>query len=453
MPQILTARAALTAEGWRENVALRIGDDGRIDAVEPAVDPLEHDLLLPAPGNLHSHTFQRAMAGLTERRGEDPSDSFWTWRRLMYRFLDHLTPDHVEAIAAFAFIEMLEAGYGAVGEFHYLHHQPDGTPYDRLGEMAERIVAAAAATGIGLTLLPVLYRRGGTDDRPLEGGQRRFGNDVDRFARLLEEAETACAALENPTSVGVAPHSLRAVAPDDLRVAAALRPGRPCHIHIAEQTAEVEAIEAAHGARPVAWLLDNLPVDTRWCLVHATHMTPHETEALARSGAVAGLCPVTEASLGDGIFDGVRFQAAGGRYGVGTDSNIRISLTEELRTLDYSQRYRDRVRAALATPAVSTGRGLFAAACAGGAQALGRGSGALAPGRLADIVALRTDHPDLDGLAGDTLLDAWIFARDDRAVDAVWSAGRRLVASGRHMRRDSIRARYRETVRTLRATI
>ncbi|MCR9255546.1 MAG: formimidoylglutamate deiminase [Alphaproteobacteria bacterium] len=450
MRRIVTATRALTDHGWREKVAVEIGLDGTIAAIRPTDGPAEHDVLLPAPGNLHSHAFQRAMAGLTEERGGDGTDSFWTWRRLMYRFLDRLTPDHVEAIAAFAQMEMLEAGYGAVGEFHYLHHRPDGRPYDRIAEMAERIAAAAEQTGIGLTLLPVLYQQGGLDGRPLEGGQRRFGCDLDRFAALEEAAETACARLTNPAIVGVAPHSLRAVSAESLSVVSALRSKAPCHIHIAEQTAEVEAVEAHTGTRPVAWLLENLPIDRRWCLVHATHMMPDETRALARSGAVVGLCPVTEASLGDGIFDGVRYRDTGGVFGIGTDSNIRISLIEELRTLDYSQRYRDGTRAALAEEDRSTGRTLFDGTARGGAQALGRDSGALAPGRLADMLALRTAHPDLEGLAGDRLLDAWIFAGGDRAVDSVWSAGRPLVERGRHFRHDEITDRYRAVLQELR---
>jgi len=449
----LWAEQALLPQGWAHGVAVRLRD-GRITAVEPAPAPPpgseRRALLLPAPVNLHSHAFQRAMAGMTERRGPDPRDSFWTWRQLMYRFLDRLTPQDVQAIAAFVQMEMLEAGYGAVAEFHYLHHAPGGQPYARLGEMSERIAAAAAQTGIGLTLLPVLYQYGGCDLRPLGPGQARFGNDPDRFARLVDQAETALAALPADAALGIAPHSLRAVTPEGLSAAAALRPGQPLHMHLAEQVAEVDEVLAHRGARPVEWLLANQPVDGRWCLIHCTQMQRHETLALAGSGAVAGLCPITESSLGDGIFDGVAWAGAGGAFGVGSDSNIRIALAEELRTLDYSQRLRDRSRAALATPDRSTGRVLFEGAVAGGAQAAGRATGAIAPGMWADLLALDGAHVDLEGRQGDDVLDAWVFAGDDRMVRDVWSAGRHLVQGGRHVARGPIEAAYRATMARLR---
>jgi formimidoylglutamate deiminase len=447
----LWAAQALTPAGWRENVRVDLGDDGRIAAVaadaQPAGDRV--GILLPAPVNLHSHAFQRAMAGMTERRGEDPSDTFWTWRRLMFRFLDRLDPDDVEAIAAFVQMEMLEAGYAAVGEFHYLHHRPGGAPYDDLAEMSGRIAAAAADTGIGLTLLPVLYEHGGCDGRPLGPGQVRFGNDPDRFQRLFEAARQALGPLPGDARIGVAPHSLRAVSRDGLAFAAALDPGAPLHMHLAEQVAEVEEVRDAWGMRPAEWLLANHDVDSRWCLVHATQMEPHETEALAGSGAVVGLCPITESSLGDGIFDARRFLAHGGRFGIGSDSNIRISLAEELRTLEYSQRLRDRVRAAVATPDKSTGRVLFETAARGGAQAAGRDGGAIEAGRIADLVALDADATDLLGKDGDAVLDSYIFAGDDRMVADVWSAGRHVVTAGRHRRHDEIAARYRKTVLSL----
>ncbi|MFV2002786.1 MAG: amidohydrolase family protein, partial [Paracoccaceae bacterium] len=268
-------------------------------------------LLLPAPVNLHSHAFQRAMAGLTERRGKDASDSFWTWRRMMFRFLEQLTPDDIEAVTGFVQMEMLEAGFGASVEFHYLHHQADGTPYADIAEISTRGVAAAQCSGIGLTLLPVLYQQGGCDGRALGRGQARFGNDIDRFARLHAGAATALAGLPADCRVGVAPHSLRAVTPDGLKAAAALSPG-PIHMHLAEQQAEVDEVKAAYGQRPTEWLLDNAEVNARWCLIHCTQMQAHETRALAATQAVAGLCPITESSLGDGIFDGKRFLDAGG---------------------------------------------------------------------------------------------------------------------------------------------
>lgn len=446
------AEQALLADGWAQGVGVEVRD-GRIAEIRagtaPAPGALRVGALLPAPANLHSHAFQRAMAGLSERRGPDPRDSFWTWRQLMFRFLDRLTPEDVQAIAAFVQMEMLEAGYGASVEFHYLHHAPGGLPYADRAEMSARIAAAAEQTGIGLTLLPVLYQYGGCDRRALGPGQIRFGNDPEGFARLVEGAERALRALPADSVLGIAPHSLRAVTPEALAFATALRPGTPLHMHLAEQIAEVEEVRAHRGARPVEWLLDHAAVDGRWCLIHCTQMTRPETLALARSGAVAGLCPITESSLGDGIFDGVAWAGAGGVFGIGSDSNIRIALAEELRTLDYSQRLRDHSRAALATPEKSTGRVLLEAAARGGAQAAGRDAGVLAQGRLADLLALDTAHVDLEGRSGDGLLDAYVFAADDRAVAHVWSAGRHVVRDGRHPGREAIVAAYRAVRRRL----
>lgn len=449
---VLWAETALTPAGWQAAVRIEIAPDGRIASLDPGAAPEgeRHAILLPAPTNLHSHAFQRAMAGLTERRGPDPSDSFWTWRRLMYRFLETLTPDDVEAIAAFVQMEMLEAGYAGSVEFHYLHHAPGGRPYANPAEMAARIAAAAATSGIGLTLLPVFYQYGGCDRRPLVAGQDRFGTDPDAFAGLHAGAAAALASLPADSVLGIAPHSLRAVDPDGLAAILPVAGDGPIHIHAAEQVAEVAEVEAHLGARPVEWLLAEAGIGPRWCLIHATQMLPHETEGLAASGAVAGLCPITESSLGDGIFDGVRFLAAGGSFGIGSDSNIRIALSEELRTLDYSQRLRDRSRAALARADASTGRVLLEGAAAGGARAAGRAAGAIVPGAWADLVALDAGSVALAGLSGDTILDAYVFAGDDRLVRDVWAAGRRCVSGGRHHARDAIEVRYRAAVARLR---
>lgn len=448
------AEQALLADGWASDVSVSIEGSAIVEVrigTLPEPGATRVGALLPAPANLHSHAFQRAMAGLTERRGPDPRDSFWTWRQLMFRFLDQLTPDDVQAIAAFVQMQMLEAGYAAVAEFHYLHHAPGGVPYDDLSEMAGRIVAAAEQTGIGLTLLPVLYQYGGCDRRALGPGQIRFGNDPERYSRLVEGAAGALAALPGDARLGVAPHSLRAVSPEGLAAAVALRPDAPLHMHLAEQIAEVDEVQAAWGARPVAWLLSHAAVDVRWCLIHCTQMQRSETLALAATGAVAGLCPITESSLGDGIFDGIAWTAAQGNWGIGSDSNIRISLSEELRTLDYSQRLRDHSRAALATAGQSTGRVLLESAARGGAQAAARDAGVIATGRLADLMALDTGHVDLDGREGDTLLDAYIFAADDRAVSDVWAAGRHLVSGGEHVQRQAITEAYRRVLRRLRS--
>jgi len=450
--QVIRADRALLPSGWARDVSVAIGADGRIAAIggEDAAT-IRVDCLLPAPANLHSHAFQRAMAGMTESRGPEAQDSFWTWRRLMYRFLDRITPDQVQAIAAFVQMEMLESGYGANVEFHYLHHRPDGQPHDDIAEMAARIGAAAAESGIGLTLLPVHYQFGGCDFRPLGPGQRRFGTDRDTFLHLHEASRQALTALPADHVIGAAPHSLRAVAPEALDWIAAL-PG-PLHVHLAEQTAEVDEVQAALGARPVEWFLDHVDTPARWCAIHATQMTPGETGALARSGAVAGLCPITEANLGDGIFDGVRYLEAGGRIGVGSDSNLRISLAEELRQLDHSQRLRDHSRAALATAERSTGRRLFDAVCAGGAQAAGRDSGTIRAGGWADLLALDMGDVDLAGLEGDMILDSFVFAGGQRMVGDVWSAGRHLVREGRHIEREAITVAYVRAIAPLRESL
>jgi len=446
---VLFAQTALLPDGWARDVEITI-EDGRITGVvagRPAPGAL--GCLLPAPANLHSHAFQRAMAGMTERRSAG-QDSFWTWRQLMYRFLDRLTPDDVQAIAAFVQMQMAEAGYAAVAEFHYLHHAPDGAPYADRAEMSARIAAAAAETGLGLTLLPVLYQQGGCDGRALGAGQLRFGNDADGFGALWQAAGRALAGMPQDTRLGVAPHSLRAVSRDGLDFASDLAPDAPLHLHIAEQVAEVTEVQAAYGARPVDWLLANQPVDARWCLIHATQMEPQETVGLAATDAVAGLCPITEANLGDGIFDGLRFVAAGGRWGVGSDSNLRISLSEELRLLEYSQRLQHRSRALLAAAERSTGRVLLESAAQGGAQAAGRGAGMIREGEWADLLALDMTSADLDGRQSDAILDAWIFAGDDRMVTEVWSAGRHIVTGGRHKAREVITSRYRRTMARLR---
>ena len=446
----LWAEQALLEDGWAEAVSVEIGTDGTIQFLaasqpQPA-GAYRTGILLPAPANAHSHAFQRAMAGLTEMRGRDASDSFWTWRQLMYRFLDRLTPDHVEAIAALVQMEMLEAGYATNVEFHYLHHQPDGTPYDNLAEMAERIAAAARQTGIGLTLLPVHYQYGGCDKRPLGNGQIRFGNGMTRFEKLHEESRNILRSLPADSMIGTAPHSLRAISAEDFARHRELRGSGPLHMHLAEQKAEVSEVEAAHGLRPVEWVLEHGAPDEHCCFIHCTQMQPHETVGLARSGAIAGLCPITESSLGDGIFDGVNWLQSAGSIAIGSDSNIRISLTEELRTLEYSQRLRDHSRAALATAQKSTGRLLLEAVNAGGAKAAGRNTGTIAQGMLADLFALDANSIHLAGRRGDMILDSFIFAGDDRMISDVWSAGRHRVRGGQHVEREAIIARYLRTM-------
>ncbi|MBY8827723.1 formimidoylglutamate deiminase [Hephaestia mangrovi] len=437
---------ALLPDGWADRVRVTL-DGERIAAVEAnaAADAArQFGAAVPGLGNLHSHAFQRAMAGLGEVRGAG-DDSFWTWREVMYRFAGAIGPEALEAIAAMAFVEMLESGFVRVGEFHYLHHRPDGRPYDDLAEMGARIGAAADATGIGLTLLPVLYMQGGFGGAATDAGQRRFVNDLDRYAALHAASARALARLPDAV-VGVAPHSLRAVGPEALAAMVEIGGDGPKHIHVAEQQREVDDCLAWSGARPVAWLLDHAPVGPDWCLVHATHMSIAETRRLATSGAVAGLCPLTEASLGDGIFNGRDYVAAGGRYGIGSDSNVLIDAGQELAALEYSQRLAHRQRNVMAAGEGSTGRALFDAALAGGAQALGVAPGRIEIGAPADVVALDLAHPSCAGRQGDALLDAWVFAGQRGMVDAVWRRGRHVVRGGRHIARDAVAARYRAAV-------
>ncbi|TPE61131.1 formimidoylglutamate deiminase [Sandaracinobacter neustonicus] len=434
---------ALLPDGWAQGVRLTLAD-GRIAKLETGVEPAagdeRHATALPGLPNLHSHAFQRLMAGLAERRLGPDGDDFWSWRELMYRIVGEIAPQQMAAIAAMAFVEMLEGGFTRVGEFHYLHHQPDGRPFDDPAEMAVALAGAAAETGIALTLLPVFYAHSGFGGQPPQPGQRRFVNDLDGFARLLEASRRALAPLPDAV-LGIAPHSLRAVTPEELAALVGMAAG-PVHIHIAEQVKEVADCFAWSGARPVEWLLGAQDVGERWCLVHATHMTDAETARLAASGAVAGLCPVTEANLGDGIFPAVDYLAAGGRFGVGSDSNVRIDAGEELRLLEYGQRLIRRQRTVLAAADRSNGRSLFEAALAGGGQALGD-TPALKVGAVADIVALAADPLG----AGDAALDRWIFANG--RVDGVWRAGRRLVSGGRHIARAAVERRFHQAAMQL----
>jgi formiminoglutamate deiminase len=439
---------ALLPSGWAQNVAIDL-EDGTFRTVQPDAAPQgrEHiaGIVLPGLPNLHSHTFQRGMAGLAEIRGPE-GDSFWTWRQVMYQFLGNLTPDDVEAIAAFAMMEMLEGGFTSLAEFHYLHHDIDGRPYADPAELAMRISAAAGETGMGLTLLPVFYANGGFGAAAPAEGQRRFISDLALYHRLVEGAREAVAGLDDAV-VGLAPHSLRAVTPQSLNEVLAMAGAGPIHIHIAEQMKEVEDCIAWSGRRPVAWLLDHAPVDQRWCLVHATHLVPDEIRGIAERGAVAGLCPITEASLGDGIFDGVEFMAAGGRLGVGSDSNVEISAPAELKQLEYSQRLKHRARNVLAArEGRSTGRSLYDAALAGGARAMGRSVGSIAQGHRADMVVLDAGHPDLASLSEDRWLDAYVFVAGKAAIDTVFVAGKPVVRGGRHQHHEAIRARYARTI-------
>jgi formimidoylglutamate deiminase len=445
------ASKILTSSGWKENITLEINADGHIEKLRTDDKEYDHHVgcLLPAPVNAHSHSFQRAMSGLTEYRGPNPKDSFWTWRKLMFKFLKQLDPDIVEAIAAFVQMEMLEAGFSTNVEFHYLHHSESGRPYDDIAEMSQRIISAANQSGIGLTLLPVFYQYGGCDLRALEDGQRRFGNNLDQFQTLFQRVSKILETSPPDTFLGLAPHSLRAVDPKDLIELVNIAEKKPIHMHLAEQVAEVDEVKEFLGARPVEWVMENLDISNQWCMIHCTQMEPHEVKMLAKTQAVAGLCPITESSLGDGIFEGANWMSNNGNIAIGSDSNVRISLSEELRTLEYSQRLRDRSRAVLANSHQSTGRRLFEGICKGGAQAAGRKTGLIKEGYLADLLALNTNHVDLERHKEDTLLDSYIFSGDDRMISDVWSAGRHLVKDGEHILRTEITRAYKKATKKL----
>ena len=447
---IFSQRARL-ADAWAENVRLTISD-GQIEKIRIGVKPdsadIKVDTLLPALANLHSHSFQRAMAGMTEYRSAG-RENFWTWRELMYRFLDHLTPEDISTIAALTFMEMQKSGYASVGEFHYIHHQKSGHAYDNPAELSERIIEAANLTGIGLTHLPVLYTYGGLQNQTLEGGQLRFGNSLDDICKIVSISQKTIGLLPADARVGIAPHSLRATSPSDIQEFLNCYTDMQVHMHIAEQTKEVSEVVEAFGARPVEWLLEHHAVDAKWCLIHATHMTKAETIGLAKTGAVVGLCPITESNLGDGIFDGPIFLKANGKFGIGSDSNINISLTEELRTLEYSQRLRDQQRNVMIQGDGSVGEALYLGAANSGAQALAREAGSIAPGKLADLIAIDSSHPSLCALHDIQLMDGLVFAAKDTVITDVWSAGRHQVRNGMHVAEDTIKASYFDTISTL----
>ena len=433
------ARDALLAGGWARDVVLAVegGDIVQVEENGSGGEPLAGPVL-PGMANLHSHAFQRAMAGLTELRGPQ-EDDFWSWRELMYRFVDRLDPAHAQAIALQLYIEMLKHGYTAVAEFHYVHHPAD---------MLMRHVAAARDSGIAITLLPSVYLWAGFGCRPLEPRQKRFASGVDHALACLELVRPS---VSTEVRLGVSPHSLRAVDTQSLEeLVRSVPEDMPIHIHAGEQAREVEECKAALGKRPVEWLLANFELDRRWCLVHATHLTAEETRGLAASGAVAGLCPTTEANLGDGIFPLLAYRSAGGRYGVGGDSHVSRNPAEELRLLEYLQRLSVQKRN-LVTSNVSeaVGTTLWLEAAAGGAQALGRRMGALAPGMRADLVVLDAEHVDLAGRDGDAIANALVFSGASDLVRDVMVGGRWVVRERHHAGEERAASAYRQALRSL----
>ena len=441
------ASTALLPDGWSENILIEIDEAGIISSITKNCEKdltsfdFNEDIIIPAMNNLHSHGFQRAMAGLTEGQSVNGNDSFWTWRNLMYKFLDVLTPEEIYTITLFGQMEMLEAGYASVGEFHYIHNQIGGTQYDNIAELSEKVLEASAESGISICLLPVLYERGGCDNRKLEGGQLRFHNNFDTFEKLYNQIKTFLSKNEN-FSLGVAAHSLRAVKNETLNKIIDLTDG-PIHIHAAEQVKEVEEIKSFYKMPPVEFLIRNFDINKRWCLVHCTQMSELETELLSKSGAVAGICPVTEANLGDGIFNGFQYNEQKGLYGIGTDSNINISLTEELKTFEYSQRLLNKKRAVISNQKKSTGRKLFDDCLEGGARALQINNGKIQKGYFADFINIKKNELDFIEINEDSILDYLIFASPKNIINNVWVKGKCLVKDGVHINSEKIKYMYK----------
>ena len=436
-----------TPGGWCADAGITVDDHGRIAACERAEPTASARWIVPGIANLHSHAFQRAMAGMAERQ-TNVDDSFWTWRETMYRFAARFDPDTLQAVAAQLYAEMLEAGYTTVCEFHYLHHAADGRPYADAAAMSRALIAAAHDTGIRLTLLPVLYMTGGFDGRALDARQQRFAHGVDDYLHLLD---TLCGDAGERLHIGACFHSLRAVPAEAMSaVLATLPAAMPVHLHIAEQTAEVDDCVAVRGARPVQWLLDNAAVDGRWTLVHATHLDDAEVRGLARSGATVAICPTTEANLGDGLFPLRAYLDAGGAWGIGSDSHISVSPVEELRWLEYAQRLASGHRnIAVGAASASVGETLLHGVTATAAGSSGQPIGALAQNAGADFVVLDTDAPQFAGVTAADAIDRWIFSGNRNLVRDVHVGGTQVVADGRHRDRDAIAARYRDAMRTL----
>jgi len=437
------ADAALLPDGIARDVAIAVAD-GRIASVAAGAPPAAGEthmagLVLPGMANLHSHAFQRAMAGLAEWDAQG-KDNFWSWREAMYRFAERLDPESAHAIARFLYIEMLKAGYTAVGEFHYLHNAPGGRAYAPAAAMAHAIAEAALDTGIALTMLPTLYMQGGVDSRPLSERQKLFAKSVAEILSLRESMRGHAGV----TALGLALHSLRAVPTEAAREAiAGIEADAPLHIHAAEQTGEVEECLARWGMRPVEYILQAFAPNARWCLIHATHMTEEEAHGLARSGAVAGLCPTTEANLGDGVFSLACYLDAAGRIGIGGDSHVAVDPAEELRAMEYAQRLvLQRRNVAASTEEPHTASRLWRLAAAGGAQALGLKAGAIAPGRRADLVVIDADHSSLAARDSAQMLDTYVFVAGKDAVRDVMVGGDWVVENRRHAREDDARRDY-----------
>ncbi|RLA13177.1 MAG: formimidoylglutamate deiminase [Gammaproteobacteria bacterium] len=454
MHQKIWAASALLPEGWAKGVEITLDNRGNINQVTPGVSYSKGErtgTLIPGIPNVHSHAHQRAMTGLGERAGQTADgakDSFWTWRKVMYHYLERIQPKHLFHISAQLYLEMLKAGYTSVGEFQYLHHDFHGQAYGDRAEMSLQCMNAAAAVGLGFTALPVLYRYGGFGEAEPIDAQRRFLNDSDDFVEIVNSLQNASRTDDN-TSVGIAPHSLRAISQPLLQdvIDSCGDELAAIHLHIAEQTKEVDDCLAWSQQRPLEWLFDHFDVDHNWCLIHATHMTSEETVSMANSGCVAGLCPTTEANLGDGFFNAIEYFDSSGRWAIGSDSHISIDPVEELRWLEYGQRLLTRNRNLLVSKeTANTGRNLLDGALAGGAQACGRKIGRISPGYRADLVVLDDQHPRLYGRTQDDLIDSWIFSGNENLVSDVYVGGKKVIDQGHHIHEETIARKFRNTL-------
>lgn len=454
----LYAENILIGSQWQADKTLSIDAEGVITSIESGKDPQAITLngsVIPGMVNCHSHAFQRAFAGYSEYRGQtdlgvDIEDSFWSWRDIMYRFVAKMTPEDAHTVASFVYVEMLKAGYTSVAEFHYLHHQAGGAHYDDPAEMSHQIINAASSTGIGLTHLPVLYSYAGFGEVTPTEAQGRFIHATEDYLKLIDRVDKNYTA-QNNFQLGIAPHSLRAVSSTQLEEIIphirAINNKAPIHIHISEQIQEVNDCLKHYGQRPVKWLLDNHTMDENWCLIHATHLTDGETRNLAESGAVVGICPLTEANLGDGIFPTVEYLTGGGKFAIGSDSHIGINVAEELRLLEYGQRLSRHQRAVLVDKNCSSvGQYLYTKATRDGADAIGQNVGEIAIGKRADLVVLNPDHPSMLCKKGSFILDAAIFACTELPVKDVYVAGKQVVESGQHNLDSQLKENYKSVL-------
>lgn len=437
MKHFFAKRAFLDNSHWGQNVRITVDESGMITEITCDSTANQAELLagpvIPGMPNLHSHAFQRAMAGLAEYASANQQDSFWSWRDRMYGMMNTLSPDHLRTIATFLYIEMLKAGYTSVAEFHYVHHDIHGKPYADLAEMGKQISAAATQSGIGLTLLPTLYSWSGFGEQPATAGQRRFILDTDRYLHLWQTLTTDLQHQLNQRT-GLCFHSLRAVTSSQIDTVLQADSGsQPIHIHVAEQQKEVTDCLAWSSQRPVEYLYDHHPVDERWCLIHATHLTDSERQRIARSGAVVGLCPTTEANLGDGFFPLPAYLHDQGHFGIGSDSHISVSVSEEIRWLEYEHRLLTRQRNCLLDDqSGSSGENLYQRALAGGAQALGQPVGKLTVGLRADWLVLDEQNPFVAASTAETLFDRWLFGQTTPLVRDVMVGGQWVIRDGHH---------------------